>query len=171
MPARQAATKPIQPKAAPGSHGEGVTRALPPEAPGQLALVYDREVERENDEKALRDMFRLAVNAFGGADALRAELGEAPSYLSKISEAMVGERPVQGRWLIPLLACKKAGPIVANWINRRAGFAAPAPTRVVTREQIAEALLAVVLENPMLWSATRPEIAHRLNVDVEDVQP
>lgn len=168
MATKTSSTSKSLPKPAEGCHGV----ALPTTQPSpQLAIVYDVAIERENDEKALRDLFRAAVNAFGGADALRATLGEAPNYLSKITDAMVGTRPVQGRWLLPLLDDPRSAPMVATWINRRAGFASPAPTRVITREEIAETSLQIDLENPMMWRAKRPEIAKRLNCDIEDVLP
>jgi len=152
----------------PGRHRE----PLPPALPGaQLSISYDREVERENDEQAHRAMFRLAVNAFGGPDALRAALGKPGTYISKISESMTGARPIQAAWELPLLDDARSRPIVAGFYARRAGYQDPAPKREITREQVAAETLAVIVENPVLWAAVRAEVARRLNVSVEEVRP
>ena len=142
--------------------------ALPPtQPPVQLSLGAHGEVEREADEQGLRSAFRLAVNAFGGADALRAALGEQPPYLAKITDALVGGRPIQARWLIPLLDDERSKPIIVNHINKRAGFDTPALSREITAEQLGLVVLAIVRESPVLWRSVREEAAARLNVRVE----
>ena len=168
MSPRRASTARVSPESGRGSHGVTLPRQQPAV---QLALGYDPEVERENDEKALRDMFRAAVDRFGGADALRAALGEAPNYIAKITDAMVGTRPVQGRWFLPLLDDENSKPIVSNYFAVRGGYELPQPHREVGRAEIAEQVLAIVLENPVLWKTLRTEAAQRLNLRAEDLQP
>lgn len=133
-------------------------------------MIYDREAQLQRDEQALSAMFAAAVRAFGGADALRASLGERENYVARISDAMNGQRPWQGRWLGPLLDDPRSAAILLGYLSERADYEPPIPRRKVSREEVAAAALDLIAESGMLRETLRAEIAKRLGVRVEEVK-
>jgi hypothetical protein len=162
---RMAETLPEQAQA---SHRR-VTR--PSVAPArQTSLIFDREAALRSDEQELTATFREAVQAFGGADALRAVLGEKETYLTRILDGMAGTRPVQARWLLPLLSEPASAMALLLYMSERAGFEPPVLHRQVTDEEIGRAACEVLAESGQLRDIIRAQIAKRLGVRVEDVR-
>ncbi len=165
---RMPADLPLPPQ---GSHREaGGDRVPVPSPRPQLSLQFDREAQMRRDDQALTAMFAAAVRAYGGPDALRAALGEKETYLSKISESMSGLRPVQVRWLGPLLDDPRAAAIILGYLSERAGFEPPVSHRQVTDEEVARAAVEVLSESGQLRETFRTQIAKRLGVRVEEVK-
>jgi hypothetical protein len=159
------------PPAPPGSHREAVSPSLPGRA-DQLAIVFDRETQTRQDEQQLASAFRAAVNAFGGADALRAALGERETYITKITEAMgsSADRPIQARWFFPLLDDPRSAVILLGFLNERAGAEPPVYHREVSSEEIARAAAEVIAESGQMRDVFRQQIAKRLGVRIEAVK-
>jgi hypothetical protein len=152
---------------APGSHRVAGSQALP--GP-QLPIRFDPAATVENDDREAREVWRAAVGAFGGSDALRAQRLAPPAYLSKINESLSDdERPAQWRWLWTLLADSKAAAVLVPAINARAGYAPPVRTRAVSEEEIRAALAEEVAGLDGLREMLRDRVAQRLGVDPADV--
>lgn len=156
------------PKVPPGSHREAGSQrfAVSP----QLTLQLDRERQLQADELGQRNAFRAAVQAFGGADALRAALGERETYLSKIAEALSGQRPIQERWRLPLLRDPAAAQLLLAHDAQLAGAEPPVFQRDVSAEDVARAAVEVLAESGQMRDTFRAQIAKRLGVRVEAVK-
>lgn len=144
--------------------------ATPRLAPEQQSLRFAPEQQANRDEQAMAVMFRAAVNAAGGADALRAQLGERESYLARIADGMNGARPIQLRWLAPLLDDARAAMVILGYLSERAGAEPPVLKREVSQEDIAQAALEVLAESGQMRETFRAQIAKRLGVRVEAVK-
>lgn len=141
------------------------------DAPAQRTLSFaSPEQASDIDERQFAVMFRAAVNAFGGADALRAALGEKDTYLTRLVDGMNATRPVQLRWLGPLLDDRRAAAVVLGYLSERAGAEPPVFRREVTDDEIARAAVEVLAESGQMRDTFRAQIAKRLGVRVEAVR-
>lgn len=122
------------------------------------------------DEERQRTAFRAAVQAFGGADALRAALGERETYLSKIAEAMNGAKPIQLRWCVPLLRDPASAVVLLGHDAELAGAEPPVFHREVSQEEVDRAARELLAESGQLRDVYRAQIARRLGVRVEEVR-
>lgn len=154
------------PAAQPGSHREAATHALPSDLG---PLFANPRAAVDADEAASVQIFRAALNAYGGADALCAALLERDSYVSKISEAISGTKPVQLRWLWAMLRDPRAAAIIAPAVCAAAGYSPPVRERAVSEEEVRTALAEEVQESGLL-DLLRGRLAARLGVRPEDVR-
>lgn len=151
-----------------GSRREPVSPALPDRP--QLELLYDAEAARKNEQDVRRTVFRKAVMAFGGADALRLALGRPEHYLSHISEALSGQKPIQEGWRAPLLKDPRAAVILLEHDSQVAGAEPPVFTREVDDAEVARAAVEVLAESGQLRETFRAQIAKRLGVRPDQVK-
>ncbi len=152
----------------PGSHREPVSPELPRRP--QLDLLFDEESARKQREAARLATFRRAVMAFGGADALRLALGRPETYLSKISEALTGTKPVQESWRDPLLLDPRSAAILLEHDSGVAGAEPPVFKREVSDEEVARAAVELLAESGQMRDTFRAQIAKKLGVRVEAVR-
>lgn len=105
--------------------------------------LFERHVQRDEDTRALYDMFRRALEAMGGYDVIVAELDRKPSFVARISEALSrrGKRRLQVDWLVPMLRHPGAAMVLVEELCRLAGYEQPNPKREVTTDEFLAALL------------------------------
>jgi hypothetical protein len=122
-------------------------------------------MKRARAELDFREQVRTWVGVFGGEDALRMALGRAPNYLSKISEAMAGKKPIHASWINVLRKDAKAGPLVRAYERRQAEEADP-EIDLATFEPL---LVKVALADEKMTRALLPDVLRLMGVREEDV--
>lgn len=141
-------------------------------APSQQALPFGEQQRVSDDTTDLYSVVRAAIERAGGIEWLTAALDREPSYVSKISEGLNRRegRHAQLDWLAPLLRDPRAARELLTGLCALCGFEPPQPRRVVTREEVATAILDVLADAGDVGEALRERVARRLGTDVGAVR-
>lgn len=144
----------------------------------QRAFAFDLELRRNERISRLYDAVRKWLAKLGGAEALRAAMGEKDSFISTVSKAINriheenGQRAVRIDWLA-YGDDGDADYVLVAGINEAFGYAPPVRgARACTQEEIDRAAREELAneKDPDKLDLHRRRIAKRLGVRVEDVR-
>jgi transcriptional regulator with XRE-family HTH domain len=162
---------PTQPKAEgrtpcePGSPQFAKTVGVLESVRQNIALL-DGDESTDKQNAAIAPIFDKAVGAYGKADALAEELGITKSYLSEMRS---GKKPIALRHLIPLLKSREAIAALVAPLCMAVDLQPPQPAKKLSRAQLKDDALALLVENDALLRMFIDEVARRRGVQRDDV--
>jgi hypothetical protein len=147
-------------------------------AEAQRAFAFDLEIRRNERISRLYDMARRWLAKHGGAEALRASMGKADSFISTVSKAFNrvsednGQHAVKLDWFA--YGDDDADYEFVAGVNDAMGFEPPVrkKKRVVTEDQTGAAARRVIatIKDPDQRELFVKRMAKELGVDAEDVR-
>jgi len=159
------------PKTQPGALRLEATQS----GPGSKQMGFSWEANQRviAAQDFLTDLFRSALKAAGTTEWLTKALNRAPSYETKINDAIAGrdERSVQLPWLAPLLDDANAAYALIAGLCERCGYLPPERKKEVKPEALGVAALEVLGDlDEEMREVMKKRVAKKLGVRVEDVK-